>query len=152
MHNESLHEKGDWQSMAVPFRHPLLTLAGLEPTFFVLEQSNEPFRQDAVDCFKDERQSYEFRNVAAIAATLTLLSGAPVAAQTTHETKVDHDTSVKNGVATTKTKVTETTKRKTHRPKKVLGVKVGHKTVKHKIVHETAVSSDGDRKTSVKTN
>ncbi|MGC5799547.1 hypothetical protein [Sphingomonas sp. NFX23] len=94
----------------------------------------------------------KIRNVAAIAATLTLLCGAPVVAQTTHETKVGHDTSVKNGVATTKTKVTETTKRKTRRPKKVLGVKVGHKTVKHQTVRETAVSSNGDRKTTVKTN
>ncbi|RYF13802.1 MAG: hypothetical protein EOO77_15030 [Oxalobacteraceae bacterium] len=91
------------------------------------------------------------RHIAAIAAAFTLVCGAPVSAQTTHETKVDHDTSVKNGVATTKTKVTETTKRKTRQPKKVLGVKVGHKTVKHQTVRETAVSSDGDTKTTVKT-
>lgn len=92
------------------------------------------------------------RNIAAIAAAVGLLAGAPAVAQTTHETKVDHDTSVKNGVATTKTKVTETTKRKTRQPKKVLGVKVGHKTVKHQTVRETAVSSNGDRKATVKTN
>lgn len=94
----------------------------------------------------------KIRHVAAIAATVTLLCGTPVVAQTSHETKVDHDTSVKDGVATTKTKVTETTKRKTRQPKKVLGVKVGHKTVKHQTVRETAVSSNGDRKTTVKTN
>lgn len=88
---------------------------------------------------------------AAIAATLTLLCSVPVAAQTTHETKVDHDTSVKDGVATTTTKVTETSKRKTRQPKKVLGMKVGHKTVKHQTVRETKVSSDGDQKTTVKT-
>ena len=64
---------------------------------------------------------------------------------------MDHDTKVHDGVATTTTKVTETTKRKTHRPKKVLGVKVGHKTVKRKVVRETSVSSDGDRSTTVKT-
>lgn len=93
----------------------------------------------------------KIRHAAAIAATVTLLCGAPLAAQTTHETKVDHDTSVKNGVATTKTKVTETSKRKTRQPKKVLGVKVGHKTVKHQTVRETAVSSDGDRKVKVET-
>lgn len=92
------------------------------------------------------------RNVAAVAAALTILCGTPAVAQTTHETKVDHDTSMKNGVATSKTKVTQTTKRKTHRSKKILGVKVGHKTVKHQTVRETAVSSNGDRKTTVKTN
>lgn len=91
------------------------------------------------------------RHLTSVAAVLVLMCGAPVAAQTTHETKVDHDTSVKDGVATTKTKVTETSKRKTRQPKKVLGVKVGHKTVKHQTVRETSVSSDGDRKTTVKT-
>lgn len=91
------------------------------------------------------------RHAAVIAATFTLLFGAPSTAQTTHETKVDHDTRVKNGVATTTTKITETTKRKTRQPKKVLGVKVGHKTVKRQTIRETEVSSDGDRKTTVKT-
>lgn len=89
---------------------------------------------------------------ATIAAALALLCGSTAIAQTTHETKVDHDTSVKDGVATTKTKVTETTKRKTRRPKKILGVKVGHKTVKHQTVRETAVSSNGDRQVTVKRN
>ncbi len=91
------------------------------------------------------------RHAAALAASFALVCGAPVIAQTTHETKVDHDTSVKNGVATTKTKVTQTSKHKTRQPKKVLGVKVGHKTVKHQTVRETAVSSNGDQKTTVKT-
>lgn len=93
----------------------------------------------------------KIRYAAAIATTFALLSGVPLAAQTTHETKVDHDTSMKDGVATTKTKVTETSKRKTRQPKKVLGVKVGHKTVKHQTVRETAVSSDGDSKVKVET-
>jgi len=97
------------------------------------------------------RCSTVFRYATAIAATLTLMCGVPAVAQTSHETKVDHDTSVKNGVATTKTKVTETTKRKIRQPKKVLGVKVGHKTVKRQTVRETEVSSDGDRKTTVTT-
>lgn len=44
------------------------------------------------------------RSIAAVAAAVVLLAGAPAVAQTTHETKVDHDTSVKNGVATTKTR------------------------------------------------
>lgn len=88
----------------------------------------------------------------AAALSLALTCGAPAMAQTVRETKVDHDTKVHDGVATTTTKVTETSKRKTHRPKKVLGVKVGHKTVKHKVVRETSVSSNGDRKVAVKTN
>ena len=92
-----------------------------------------------------------FKHHAAIAAALVALCGSPALAQTTRETKVDHDTKVHDGVATTTTKVTQTSKRKTNRPKKVLGVKVGHKTVEHKTVRETSVSSNGDRKTTVKT-
>ncbi|WP_287978940.1 hypothetical protein [Sphingomonas sp.] len=88
----------------------------------------------------------------AVIAAAAMLCGTPLLAQTSQETKVDHDTSVRNGVATTKTKVTQTTKHKTHRPKRVLGVKVGHKTVKHRIVRETDVSSNGDSKSTVKTN
>jgi hypothetical protein len=91
------------------------------------------------------------KHIASIAAAVTLF-GSPVLAQTVHQTKVDHDIKVHDGVATSTTKVTQTSKRKTHRPKKVLGVKVGHKTVKHETVRETSVSSDGDRKTTVKTN
>ena len=93
----------------------------------------------------------KIQHATAIAAAFTMICGAPALAQTVHQTKVDHDTKVHDGVATTTTKVTETTKRKTHRPKKVLGVKVGHKTVKRKVVRETSVSSDGDRSTTVKT-
>ena len=85
------------------------------------------------------------------AVGVKMICGTPAAAQTTHETKVDHDTKMHDGVATTTTKVTETSKHKTHHPKKVLGVKVGNKTVTRKTVRETSVSSDGDRKTTVKT-
>lgn len=87
----------------------------------------------------------------AIAAALTMMCGTSALAQTTRETKVDHDTKVHDGVATATTKVTTTSKRKTHRPKKILGVKVGHKTVEHKTVRESSVSSDGDRSVKVKT-
>ena len=89
---------------------------------------------------------------APIAAALALATGLPAQAQTTHETKVSHDTSMKDGVATEKTKVTHVSKRKTHRPKKVLGVKVGHKTVTHKTVHESSASSNGDSSSSIKSN
>ncbi|WP_277979595.1 hypothetical protein [Sphingomonas phyllosphaerae] len=93
----------------------------------------------------------KIKHVAAALSAATLLVAAPVVAQTTHETKVDHDTRVHDGTATTTTRVTETSKRKTHRPKKILGVKVGHKTETTKVVRETAVSSNGDHKTVVKT-
>lgn len=93
----------------------------------------------------------KIQHATAIAAAFTMIYGTPALAQTTHQTKVDHDTKVHDGVATTTTKVTETSKRKTRQPKKVLGVKVGHKTVTHKVVHESSVSSDGDRSATVKT-
>ena len=88
-----------------------------------------------------------------IAPALTALAliASPGLAQTTDQTKVSTDTSVKGGVATRKTKVVHTTKRKTNRPKKILGVKVGHKTVKHQTVRETSTNSDGDSSTTVKT-
>ena len=86
---------------------------------------------------------------APLIAALTLAI-APAQAQTTASTKVSHDTSMKDGVATTKTKVTHTTKHTTRRPKKILGVKVGHKTVTHKTERDTSVSSNGDVKTTVK--
>lgn len=93
----------------------------------------------------------KIRHATAIAAALTMMCSTSAFAQTTRETKVDHDTKIHDGVATTTTKVTETSKRKTNRPKKVLGVKVGHKTVEHKTVRESSVSSDGDRSMKVKT-
>lgn len=87
----------------------------------------------------------------ALAATLALVAGAPVAAQTTNQTKVEHDTGMKDGVATTTTKVTHVQKRKTHRPRKIFGVKLGHKTVTNKTVRETKASSNGDMSTTTKT-
>ena len=84
-------------------------------------------------------------------AALTMTAGLPVQAQTTSKTEVSHDTSMNDGVATTKTKVQHTTKRKTHRAKKILGVKVGHKTVTHKTTRESSVSSNGDTSTKVET-
>ena len=68
------------------------------------------------------------------------MSVAPATAQTTASTKVSTST---GSDGTTKTKVVHTRKRKTHRPKKILGVKVGHKTVTHKTVHETTSGPDG---------
>lgn len=88
---------------------------------------------------------------APLAAALAFALAAPVAAQTTVKTEVKNDTDVKDGVVTQSHKVTHVTKRKTHRPKKILGVKVGTKTAKSKTVRETTVSSDGGSSTSVKT-
>ncbi|QJU59335.1 hypothetical protein HL653_17620 [Sphingomonas sp. AP4-R1] len=86
-----------------------------------------------------------------LVAGAALLTAGPALAQTTHQTKVDTDTSVSNGVATTTTTQTHTTKRTTRQPKKVLGVKVGHKTAVHQTVKKTSVSTNGDSSTTVKT-
>lgn len=91
------------------------------------------------------------RTAAALAATLALVAGAPVAAQTTNQTKVEHDMGMKNGVSTSTTKVTHVQKRKTHRPRKIFGVKVGTKTMTNKTVRETKASSNGDMSTTTKT-
>lgn len=73
-------------------------------------------------------------------AALTLVSVAPATAQTTAETKVSTKTAPDG---TKKTKVVHVRKRKTHRPKKILGVKVGTKTVTHKTVKETTTGPNG---------
>ena len=75
----------------------------------------------------------------------------PGVAQTTVKTEVKNDTDVKDGVVTQKRKVIHTTKHKTRQPKKILGVKVGHKTKTDKTVRETTTSSDGDQSMTVKT-
>ena len=85
------------------------------------------------------------------AAPLLAVLAVPAGAQTSASTKVTNDTSVKDGVVTHERKVVHTTKRNTHRPKKILGVKVGTKTAKTKTVRKTTTSSDGDMATSVKT-
>jgi hypothetical protein len=82
---------------------------------------------------------------------IAAVAGAPVTAQTTAETKVSNDTNVKDGVVTHTRKVEQTSKRKTRQPKKVLGVKVGHKTAKTKVVRETTTDSAGNAKTKVST-
>lgn len=82
---------------------------------------------------------------------LALSASAPLLAQTTSQTKVANSTSMKDGVATDKTTVTHTTKHTTHRPRKILGVKVGHQTETHKTVKTTKTSTNGDKTTTVKT-
>ena len=88
-------------------------------------------------------------------APIAALALLPVAAtaQTTTETKTSTDTGMKDGVATKKTKVVHIRKHKTHRPKKILGVKVGTKTITHKTVKETTTGPDGtSTSTTVKKN
>jgi hypothetical protein len=92
-----------------------------------------------------------WNRIAAVIAISGLAASAPAFAQTTQQTKVEHNTSTANGVATETTKTTHLTKRSTHHPKKVLGVKVGEKTAVHKTVKETSVSSNGDTNMTVKT-
>lgn len=87
----------------------------------------------------------------ALAAMSALaLAAVPVAAQTSTSTKVTQSSGTDNGAPTHTTKVVHTTKRKTHRPKKILGVKVGHKTAVTKTVRETSTGPDG-ASTTVKT-
>ena len=88
---------------------------------------------------------------ALLIAGLTVAGGLPAQAQTSTQTKVSQDTKVDNGVATHTTMVEHVTKRKTSRPRKILGVKVGHKTVTSKTVRETSTSSNGNASTTVKT-
>ena len=86
-----------------------------------------------------------------VAAGAALMVVAPAGAQTTAQTKVSNNTHVdNNGVVTQQHKVTHVTKRKTHHPKKVLGVKVGHKTVTHKTERTTTTDSQGNASTTVK--
>lgn len=86
-----------------------------------------------------------YRTLAAMALGLGVtLAAVPASAQVTHETKVSTDTSMHDGVATRTTKVEHVRKVKTHHPKKILGVKVGHKTVTHKRIETRSVSSNGD--------
>ena len=73
-------------------------------------------------------------------AALTLVSVAPATAQTTAETKVSTKMA-SDGTKTTK--VVHVRKRRTHRPKKILGVKVGRKTITHKVVKETTTGPGG---------
>jgi hypothetical protein len=96
-------------------------------------------------------QSMKNLFTASLAAGVALSLAAPSLAQVERATKVEHDTSHKDGVATTTTKVTSVDKRKTRQPKKVLGVKVGHKTAETKTVRETSRSTNGDVSTKVKT-
>lgn len=91
------------------------------------------------------------RDVGPVIAAKAIGISLPVMAQVSQETRMSTGTSVCDGVATRTTKVVGVKKVKTHRPKRILGVKVGHKTHVTKIVHEKSVSSNGDVTTSVKT-
>lgn len=93
----------------------------------------------------------KLRHAVPLLAAVALAAPVPALAQTTTKTEVKHDTDVNNGVVTHTRTAVHVTKRKTHRPKKILGVKVGHKTKTTKVVHKTSTSSDGSMTNSVKT-
>ena len=88
---------------------------------------------------------------AASVAALALVATLPATAQTTAKTEVKTETGTKDGVPTRTTKVTHVRKHKTHRAKRILGVKVGTKTRVAKTVRTTTTSADGDKSVSVKT-
>jgi hypothetical protein len=92
-----------------------------------------------------------YQPILSAAVALAIAGVGASSAQTMSKTKVSTDRDVKNGVATDKVKVVNVQKRKTHRPKRILGVKVGHKTAKAKTVRVDANSSNGDSSTTVKT-
>jgi hypothetical protein len=83
---------------------------------------------------------------------MALATSVPISAQVTHETKViSSNSSMDNGVGTQTTKVVHVEKYKTRHAKRILGVKVGHKTRTIKKVRTTTVGSNGDSRTSVET-
>ena len=90
-------------------------------------------------------------HILASLAAVSLTAAVPALAQTSVKTKVSTDVDHHDGVATRTTKVVHVRKHKTHRAKRILGVKVGHKTVVRKTVKETSVSSNGEKSTTVKT-
>jgi hypothetical protein len=92
------------------------------------------------------------RNAAFLLATITLSLGMPALAQVSTSTKVSTSNSMDNGVASQTTKVEHVKKIKTHHAKRILGVKVGHKTKTIKTVRKTTVNSNGDSTSSVQTN
>lgn len=89
---------------------------------------------------------------AAVVAVFAFTTGAAVSAQTTSETKVTTDTSTKDGVPVKKVKVVHVQRHKTHHVKRILGVKVGHKTRVQKTVKETTIGPDGKSTSVTSTN
>ncbi len=82
-------------------------------------------------------------------AAFALTTGVSAFAQ--NSTSVSHSTSTHDGVVTHKTKVVKVHKRKTRHVRRVLGVKVGHKTATSKTVTKTTRKSNGETTTTVKT-
>lgn len=90
------------------------------------------------------------RTAAPLLAAIAMAAGMPATAQTTVKTHVSHHTSMDDGVRTRTTKVVHVRKHKTRRVKRILGVKVGHKTRTTKTVREVSHSSNGAVSTRVK--
>lgn len=86
--------------------------------------------------------------LAAATVAFTFGTVGVATAQTTTETKMSTDA---NADGSKTTKVEHIRKHKTHHTKRILGVKVGHKTRVHKTVHKTTTNPDGSQSTESKT-
>lgn len=84
------------------------------------------------------------------AATFALATGTAAIAQTTTKSSVTTSNTVKAGVPATTVKAITVHKTKTRRAKRVLGVKVGHKSRVHKVVRKTTTTATGETSTQVK--
>jgi hypothetical protein len=92
-----------------------------------------------------------YRHTAALFAATALVASMPISAQVSHETRVTTSNNMDDGVPSQTTKVVHVKKYKTHHPKRILGVKVGHKTRTVKRVRKTTVDANGNTSTSVET-
>jgi len=91
-----------------------------------------------------------YRNIAALVAVMVLSTSMPISAQVSQNTSVSTSNGMKDGVATQTTRVLHVNKFKTHHAKRILGVKVGHKTRTIKQLRTTTVDSNGNANTSEK--
>ena len=89
-----------------------------------------------------------YRNIAALVAVMGLGTSMPISAQVSHDTSVSTSSGMDHGVATQTTRVVNVNKFKTHHAKRILGVKVSHKTRTIKQVRTTTVDSNGNANTS----
>ena len=92
-----------------------------------------------------------FRTTLAALASVALFCGTPALAATTTTTTVTRGASVRNGVVVHRTKVVHVRKRTTRRPRRVLGVQVGHHTNTTKTVRTTVHRANGSTRTTVRT-
>ena len=82
-------------------------------------------------------------------ATVALGTGATSVAQTTTRTTTSTSATVRNGVPATTVRSVHVRKTKTHRARRVLGVKVGHHTRVDKTVRSSTTDAHGATSTEV---